>query len=392
MFEALGKAIEELRIPVDSAALVEAFAWRDRLESRLLVAVGEFDAAGCWDVDGDTSMAAWLRHQAGRDQATAARLPVRARKLASLAGARQAFLDGSLSGGQVDVILANLPMRHVDRFADHEAELLPLLAGLDLDALRTAMVDWRSKADDLDDRPDPAHESEVFFSTTIDGRGELRGSLSADLAATVDAALRVADPLDFDLTPAERRADALDTIMRHFLDHQRTRRGGRHRPHVNVVVTDSELRAGVGGRYLDTGGVPAPSELGALTCDSALHRLLLEGRSSILDYGRAARLVPPDLFSALVVRDGGCRFPGCNRPAAMTDAHHVVHWKDGGPTAEGNVVLLCRRHHRKLHSPGYSAKLLPDGTFEVTYPDGHTESTRPFANLVDAFHRRFGGS
>jgi Domain of unknown function (DUF222)/HNH endonuclease len=255
------------------------------------------------------------------------------------------------------------------------------------------MVDWRAKADALaDDQPDPDHDNEVYFSTTIDGRGELRGSLNSDLSAVVEAALAVADPNDFDLTPAERRADALETILRHFLDHQRRHRGGRRRPHVNVAMTSEEFAAGIGGRYLDTGGVPSPAELGALLCDCAVHRLLVEGRSAILDYGRAKRLVPPDLFQALVARDHGCRFPGCCRPAAWTDAHHVVWWRNGGPTAIVNLVLLCRRHHRKLHRPGCDAKLLPDATLEVTYPDGHTEATAAPGPIAEAFWRRFGGS
>jgi hypothetical protein len=338
-------------------------------------------------------MANWLRHRAGREPGAATNLTVRARKLAALPVLRAEFLDGGLSGGQVDIILANVPLRHLELFAAHEAALVGPLAGLDLDELRTAMADWRAKADaTADEEPDPDHENEVFFSTTIDGRGDLRGSLNADLTALVDAAFRVADPKDFELTPAERRADALETIVRHFLDHQQTHTGGRHRPHVNVALTYEEFCEGIGGTYPDTGGVPSPAQLGSLLCDCATHRLLVKGRSSILDYGRAKRLVPPDLYQALMARDCGCRFPGCTRPASQTDAHHVVFWRNGGPTALLNLVLLCGRHHRRLHRQGYEAKLLPDGTFEVTYPDGRTESTVAPGPIALAFRRRFGGS
>jgi hypothetical protein len=390
MFEQLRDEIEGLAIPVDAAALQEVLRLRDLLDARIHRAVAEFDAAGLWDLDGDLSMAGWLRHQAGFDQGAATRLPVRARKLAALPATSGAALAGTLSGGQVDVLLANVPLRHLERFAADEAALLPSLAVLDTDALRTAMADWRAKADAVAEQPhEVAHDSELFFSTTIDGRGELRGSFGPDLTAAVDAALRVGDPRDFELTPAERRADAFETMVRHFLDHQTDKVGGRHRPHVNVVMTAEELWEATGGRYVDTGGVPSLAEAGVLSCDTVLHRLLVEGQSAILDYGRASRLVPADLFQALVLRDRGCRFPGCNRAAGHTDAHHVVHWKDGGPTAILNTVLLCRRHHRRLHSTGYGAKLLPDGTFEVTYPDGHTESTRPIGLIAEQFRQRF---
>jgi hypothetical protein len=58
----------------------------------------------------------------------------------------------------------------------------------------------------------------------------------------------------------------------------------------------------------------------------------------VLDYGSATRAVPANLFNALVVRDRHCRFPGCDRPATWTDAHHVVHVQDGGPTCPTNLA------------------------------------------------------
>jgi predicted restriction endonuclease len=59
------------------------------------------------------------------------------------------------------------------------------------------------------------------------------------------------------------------------------------------------------------------------------------------------------LRKALVVRDRGCRFPGCDRPPDWTDAHHIQHWADGGETRMENLLLLCRRHHRMVHEEGW---------------------------------------
>ena len=78
-------------------------------------------------------------------------------------------------------------------------------------------------------------------------------------------------------------------------------------------------------------------------------RVLTDGPSQPLDVGRRTRTIPPAIRRALVVRDGGCRAGGCDRPPAWTDAHHLRHWADGGPTTLDNLVLLCRRHHRLVH-------------------------------------------
>ena len=83
------------------------------------------------------------------------------------------------------------------------------------------------------------------------------------------------------------------------------------------------------------------------------------------------------LWNALVLRDQHCRFPGCDRPAHWTEGHHVRWFSEGGATAIANLVLLCSRHHHRLHLPGWKAKLSPDAAFEVTDPAGRVRVTRP---------------
>jgi hypothetical protein len=68
-------------------------------------------------------------------------------------------------------------------------------------------------------------------------------------------------------------------------------------------------------------------------------------------------VVPAPMRRAVVVRDGHCRFPGCDRPPPWCDAHHVRHWADGGETAASNLVLLCRRHHRLIHEGGFRVEI-----------------------------------
>jgi hypothetical protein len=72
--------------------------------------------------------------------------------------------------------------------------------------------------------------------------------------------------------------------------------------------------------------------------------------------------------AALLVRDGGCVFPGCDRPLAWCEAHHLVHWLHGGPTDLENLALLCRAHHRAVHEGGWRLHRDPDGRLAATPP------------------------
>jgi hypothetical protein len=78
--------------------------------------------------------------------------------------------------------------------------------------------------------------------------------------------------------------------------------------------------------------------------------------------------VPSALRRALVIRDRGCRFPGCDLPADWTDGHHLTHWADGGETRLDNLVLLCRRHHRHVHEQRWRLEGNPAGELVAVPP------------------------
>ena len=102
--------------------------------------------------------------------------------------------------------------------------------------------------------------------------------------------------------------------------------------------------------------------------------LALEGQQrfgtdgEVLGVGRKTRTIPPALRRALESRDRGCRFPGCG--LRFTDAHHIVHWADGGETKLGNCLLLCRSHHRRVHEEGYQVCSDRDGRVVFFTPSG----------------------
>jgi hypothetical protein len=386
MFPHLSDAIEELEVPVDGASLVELLALQDRLNARVAEAIGAFDGAAMWEFDHATSMTAWLRAEAGMAGGAAASMARTASTLSSLPVTAAAWRDGELTGGQVATIVASTSKRTLPLLAEHEAELVPALAPLSVPDAASAMQKWRAMADALlDGAPDPEPERSLRLSRTLDGRGELRGSLVAGSTTVVETALRLAASAAADgeaRTATERRADAFVDLCRWFLDHQDERDGGRHRPHVNVVVSLPDIVRGTGeGVGLD--GIRLdPASIRAMLCDSSVHRVVTDGGSTILDYGRTTRDISTALFVALALRDGHCRHPGCDRKPMWCEAHHVIPWEIGGLTNLANLVLKCSRHHHLGHRPGWSEKLKPDGTLVLTAPDGREWETRPAGTLV----------
>ena len=178
-------------------------------------------------------------------------------------------------------------------------------------------------------------------------------------------------------TASQRRADALLDLCRLAADHTPT--AGGEKPHVMVTVDLATLQnqlkpdpaaALTSGATLGSGWSIGAATARRLACDAAIIPLLLGGPSEPLDIGRLSRSCPPALRRALVFRDGGCRYPGCDRPPEWTDAHHLVHWIDLGPTSLTNCVLLCRRHHVLLHEHGQTMTLDP-ATATITVHDRH---------------------
>jgi Domain of unknown function (DUF222)/HNH endonuclease len=381
MFEGLRTEVESLVIPVDGDALAEVFGLYDRLAARLCETVAAFDGAGLWEVDGATSMTAWLADRARLGRGRAAGWATRSRKLAQLPVTSRALLDGVLSGGQVEAICANLDRETVELFADHEPEIIPTLAGLSADEVATAMRRWREHAT-ADREPKPDRPQELHLSRGLDSQWVLDGNLNAETGELLDTALRLAGTGevegDVPRSNATRRADALADLARWFLDHQQTHRGGRHRPHLNIVIDWDNLLANAqaSGETL-SGTVFDTATTERLLCDATLHRVIMNGDSVVLDYGRATRTITAPMWAALGVRDRHCRFKGCDRPVAWCEGHHVHPWEHGGPTNMANLVLVCVRHHHLLHKPGWQAKLLADATFEVTTPDGRVLTTKP---------------
>jgi hypothetical protein len=163
-----------------------------------------------------------------------------------------------------------------------------------------------------------------------------------------------------------RLADGLVELASHWLDGASARSA---RPHLQVTTTLETLlqRCGAPAGDLELSLPISAAAVERLACDCSVTRVLLSADSLVIDVGRTTRKIPPATGRALRVRDRGCRWPGCERPASWTSAHHLKHWVRGGPTDLGNLVLLCHRHHWMVHE-GKWQMVMAEGGDVLTLP------------------------
>ncbi|MDQ6719856.1 MAG: HNH endonuclease [Candidatus Dormibacteraeota bacterium] len=196
----------------------------------------------------------------------------------------------------------------------------------------------------------------LSLSTWDDGSLLLNGVLDP----VGGAALRTA------LEPLARRSGAHD-------DRNRERRladalvelatGGEQVAHIQVTSSLETLLGLPGAPAAEMEfSLPVSSKtVERLACDCSITRVLLDSESMVIDVGRAKRVVSGPGRRALKARDGSCRWPGCDRPASWSAAHHVVHWIHGGTTDLNNLILLCHRHHWMVHEGNWQLVRTDEG-------------------------------
>lgn len=184
-------------------------------------------------------------------------------------------------------------------------------------------------------------ERSLHLSQTLGDRYVLDGSLDAGGGSVVAAALRLAPSDDGDAarTPATRRADALVEVCRFFLDHQQSQSGGRHRPHVNVVLDLEAFEAGGGGRgWADRASTRRRSRAccAAAPCTGCYGRPLGRPRLRPVDAHH-----PRPLWNALVIRDEHSASPAATGRRGGATAITSC----GSPTAD-HAKLRAEDGHR----------------------------------------------
>ncbi|MPY85458.1 MAG: DUF222 domain-containing protein, partial [Actinophytocola sp.] len=133
------------------------------------------------------------------------------------------------------------------------------------------------------------------------------------------------------------------------------------------------------------GDIPVSAEEARLlACDSRVIPAVLGSKGEVLDLGREERTASRAQRRALHLRDRGCVFPSCTRPAHWTQAHHIREWIDGGPTDLRNLALLCGQHHRLIHASDWSIRMAADGKPECIPPPWLDATRAPRRNRTFA--------
>lgn len=342
----------------------------DRLDGVFarLAAVSNGRGVGADQANGTT--AGWLAREAGM-RIGDVRGAIEAGQACELLPATgEAWRAGWISSAAARTITAARVDGHDDRLAACEGVLLGFARRGGMRSLRRAVGHFRNLA--LADGSRPRVPDGLHLSRTYGGRTVISGEFGSLAAETITTALHAyTDPPD--------RAEPEPTSVRYAAALVRVCEAalgvlpavGRPRAQVSVVVDWATLTRGEVGR-LDgehTGPIH-PEDVRRLLCDCAVSRVVTGPGGLPIDVGRASRTAPPALRRALVARDGGCRFPRCEKPPGWCDAHHLVQWPDGGRTDLDNSVLLCDRHHHTIHQKGWAASLDPDGTLRIRGPDG----------------------
>ncbi len=117
------------------------------------------------------------------------------------------------------------------------------------------------------------------------------------------------------------------------------------------------------------------------TATSFLRILTHPHTGIVLDVSQDPFRVPASLKKYLRLRDGTCRFPGCNRSAGHSDLDHTIDKQFGGPTTATNLHFLSPAHHNLKHFIDWKAIADPDGTLHWTSPAGKHYATDPATRI-----------
>ncbi len=359
----------------------------DRLNALHATVCRKAEVAGVAEIDGSTSLAAYVAHRAGTSKPRVSKVLATGRFLADHPVISNAAVTGETSAAHVDLLArATRSGPQVESMAD-PATQEQLLGYAD----RYEFVDWRklvahwqsvTDPDGVEEKAAQAHQDRRFSLTALFGGGyagviEL-GNL--DGAMVSEAVARLADEFfQSDLAEARERLGyepALDELARSHKQRcadafvELVRRGADVSdsltsvlPLVSLHIDHETFEATIdwlnGNEHAyegcdpetrvceDLAGNPvAPTEVFEATLRGRIHRIVYGAESETIDYGRAKRLFTGKAREAALLTGRWCQHPGCRRPARWCQIDHIQAWENHGRSDQNNAQTLCGYHNR----------------------------------------------
>lgn len=341
------------------------------------------------EAGGHSGAPSYLKEQLGLSGKDAAKQDKLARDLERLPGTAAALAAGELGPDQAAAIGHAARRGALGSAEQTEEQLLDMARSTDADGLRRRIRVEEQRADrkQLEQDERLAHSRRrASLTRRADGMWDLHAQLTGEFGEMLAVALdahRTKDGPDVPLPQRrsfeQRTADALASFVAGAMEGGNQVTQGGARPQLHLVVPHDVLdEDGVGVARTERGNPVSPALIERLLCDAQMRRVLTDGHSEVLDLGRLREKWTVGQRRALHVRDGGCRGPGCDRPATSCHAHHVRWWSKGGDTDVRNGLLLCSYHHHLVHEGGWGLQVDGrSGRAVFTAPGGQQLVTSP---------------
>jgi hypothetical protein len=334
----------------------------DLLEVEFSSMASDFARTDQYDQEGYDSPISWIKencHMAGG--AAADRVCV-GQQLGQLDESSIALARGEIGFAHI-ALIARTSAAVGERL--DERKLLRQASNLSVAEFRTKCLHARHMADPegyVEEEKQGVEARALTLTNTDEGVVLINGILDKVGGAALRTAL---EPLakragkDDNRDRERRLADALVDLSMHALDTGLV----PQRTHLQVTTSLETLLGlcGAPAAELEFSLPISAKAVERLACDCSVTRILLGSDSTVIDVGRARRVISGPQRKALAVRDRGCIWPGCDRPASWTSGHHLAHWIRGGPTDLPNLVLLCYRHHWMVHEGDWQIVRTDDG-------------------------------
>ena len=317
--------------------------------------------------------------------------------------------DGSVTPDQVALIDTALrKVKHCDPEAIEAGERLLVqhatqLSYHDLDRVAARLVEAIDPDGIL-----PADEAEHRLRRFVHLTHRKDGSWAGDFRLTPDVGQKLAALLGPLTKPQTTRFDTEadpgtdEPASKHVVADERTR--GQRQHDALAAVLDAALRTpdlpATGGtpttllltlswedflnehgtgHYAD--GTPVSGRTARQLADQAdIAVCFTNAKGAVLDLWRTRRIATTAQTLALIARDAGCSFPGCDVAPQWCERHHVIAWYDGGNTNLTNLTLVCSYHHHQFAQRGWQCVINTDGLPVWIPPKWIDPRQRPILN------------